>query len=193
MAIYVNKRLLKFCCAGFLLCSFIYGVSREYPLHEYTYIQKSDHVDYYVSKTTRGGTKEYGLIISDENMIYKHPAFDRDKTGLITRDNPNDKDKTGFIIPDDLTDKDYFFDTKVMINTNDCKKTEEGHKSCYAPTFYDGYFYSHKYDKVFRVSGDKEWRILFVKYSGYFFIWVIFYGIYAIFTEKPLFYKKERD
>ncbi len=193
MAIYVNKRLLKFCCAGFLLCSFIYGVSREYPLHEYTYIKKSDHVDYYVSKTTRGGTKKYGLIVSDENMTYEHPTFNQDEAGFITSDSEIDKKKTGFIIPDDLTDKDYFFDTKVMINTNDCKKTEEGHKSCYVPTFYDGYFYSHKYDKVFRVSGNIERVKFFSKYSGYFFIWVIFYGIYAIFTEKPLFYKKERD
>lgn len=193
MAIYVNKRLLKICCAGFLLCSFIYGVSREYPLHEYTYIQKSDHVDYYVSKTTRGGTKKYGLIVSDKNMTYEHPTFNQDEAGFITSDSDIDKKKTGFIIPDDLTDKDYFFDTKAMINTNDCKKTEEGHKSCYVPAFYDGYFYSHKYDKVFRVSGNIERVKFFSKYSGYFFIWVIFYGIYAIFTEKPLFYKKERD
>ncbi len=168
-----RTRFLQLCIIGYLLCSLIYAATREYPLTSHAYLEKSESVEPYVRSTNRSGTKKrYNIKIVDGNNRYYRFASSLEDLGLI--------------MPDDVTDKDYFFDTKMLIDNNSCWDNEEGGKNCYLATFYDGYFYSHKYDKVFRITRDDLGPTKFsAKYYAFFIIFLVFFVIFCVFGPSP--------
>lgn len=167
-----RTRFLQLCIIGYLLCSLIYAAIREYPLTSHAYLEKSELVEPYVYSTNRSGTKKrYNIKVVDGNNRYSRSPFPLEDLGLI--------------IPDDVTDKDYFFDTKMFIDNNSCWDNEEGGKNCYLVTFYDGYFYSHKYDKVFRITYDLGPAKFSAKYYVFFIIFIIFFVIFCVFGPSP--------
>lgn len=170
-----NKRMILFCVIGCFLCCIIYGLTREYPLQSYDYINKSDEVDYYVHSKNRSGTKDhYAMRVLINNTYY---SFYR-------------KIDDDFAVPDDLTNKDYFFNTKVLVLNDYCKTMENNYRNCRSSSFYDGYFYSYKYDKIFRIESNTGYFVFFDRYGGYLFIMFVFYGLYGVFNNKSIFAKK---
>lgn len=154
-----RKHFFWFCAAGFLL-GLLSVYSQPSPIIGYDYIEKSDAVEYTRLR------KRYDINVIDGNTHYI-----KINHGIID----------GFNNRYDLTEKDYFFDTKIMFKS--CKDTKKGHKTCRA-IFYDGYFYSYKYDRVFRIKTDSRYSPDDIN-KGYFVVFILFFGIY--FAFRPLF------
>lgn len=139
--------------SGALISCVLWALFRSYPIYSETYIERSSNVDTYLY-TSKKEKSTYALEVTAGNIVYEVPAFA----------------KLDLEAPEDFTDKDYYFDTKVNVLNHKCHIGDDQKKYCTNAMFYDGYFYSYKYDGVFRIYKTTEERkfLILIVWAAYY-------------------------
>lgn len=149
---------------GAVLCCVLWALFRGYPIYSEAYIERSDKVDTYLAFANKGRS-HYSLEVTVGDTVYNAPVF-----AELDLENP-----------EDFTDKDYYFDTKVSILNHKCYIGSDQKKYCKNAMFHDGYLYSHKYDRVFRIyknAEEQEFSIFLGVYGKYIMFMLIFLCVY---------------
>lgn len=162
--------------SGALISCVLWALFRGYPIYSEAYIERSDKVDTFLLIPKRGKSV-YSPEVTVGDTIYIAPAFA----------------KLDLEVPEDFTDKDYYFDTKVRVVNHDCYIGENQKKYCKYAMFYDGYFYSHKYDRVFRIyktAEEQKFSIFLGTYGRYITLILIFFWAYHMIAPWFVGYKR---
>lgn len=164
--------------SGALICCVLWALFRGYPIYSEAYIERSDKVDTFLLIPKRGKSV-YSPEVTVGNTIYRAPVFA----------------KLDLEAPEDFTEKDYYFDTKVSVRNHACHIESSQKKYCTNAIFYDGYFYSHKYDRVFRIyktAEEQEFSIFLGIYGWYITLILIFFWAYHMIAPWLIMSQKRR-
>lgn len=150
--------------SGALISCVLWALFRGYPIYSEAYIERSDNVEAYIAFGDKG-KPYYRLAVTVGDTVYNAPVFA----------------KLDLEAPEDFTEKDYYFDTKVSVRNHACYIESSQKKYCTNAMFYDGYFYSYKYDRVFRIyktAEEQEFSIFLGIYGNYILFIIIFFWFY---------------
>lgn len=150
--------------SGALICCVLWALFRGYPIYSEAYIKRSDGMEMYL-RIPKRGKSVYSPKVTVGDTVYDAPTFA----------------KLDLEAPEDFTEKDYYFDTKVSVVNHKCHIGDDQKKYCTNAMFYDGYFYSHKYDRVFRIYKtveEREFLTFLGIYGNYILFIIIFFWFY---------------
>lgn len=163
---------------GALISCVLWALFRGYPIHSEAYIERSDNVEAYIAFGDKG-KPYYRLAVTVGDTVYNAPVFA----------------KLDLEAPEDFTEKDYYFDTKVSVRNHACYIESSQKKYCTNAMFYDGYFYSYKYDRVFRIyktAEEQEFSIFLGIYGWYITLILIFFWAYHMIAPWLIMSQKRR-
>lgn len=163
---------------GALISCVLWALFRGYPIYSEAYIERSDGLSTYLYLPKRGKSV-YSIKVAVGDTVYDTPIFA----------------ELDLKAPEDFTDKDYYFDTKVSVRNHACHTESDQKKYCKYAIFYDGYFYSHKYDRVFRIyktAEEQEFSIFLGIYGWYITLILIFFWAYHMIAPWLIMSQKRR-